>query len=68
MVRDHPDFRLDSGAFEIGNADEPWPTATLPSGISDAEGGIVASQDSLWILTKPNSTLARVDPQSKLDA
>jgi virginiamycin B lyase len=39
-------------------------TATLPVGPADNEGGITASEYSLWIISDANGTLLRVDPAS----
>lgn len=43
-------------------------SATLPIGPTDSEGGIAASDDSIWLIVKTNGgdkngTLARIDPQ-----
>jgi virginiamycin B lyase len=37
-------------------------TATLPVGPADSEGGITASEDSLWLISDANGTLLRIDP------
>lgn len=39
-------------------------TATLHTGVADSEGGIAASEDSVWLVANPNSTLVRIDPNS----
>jgi virginiamycin B lyase len=36
--------------------------ATLPVGPADSEGGITASEDSLWLISDENGTLLRIDP------
>jgi virginiamycin B lyase len=35
---------------------------TLPVGPADSEGGITASEDSVWIVSDENGTLLRIDP------
>ncbi len=37
---------------------------SIKTGVADSEGGIAVSSDSVWLLTKANSTLARIDPMS----
>jgi virginiamycin B lyase len=37
-------------------------TATLPFGPADDEGGITASEDSVWLASDKNGTLLRIDP------
>lgn len=39
-------------------------TATIPVGPADSEGGITASEDSLWLISDANGTLLRIDPAS----
>jgi streptogramin lyase len=36
--------------------------ATLPFGTADDEGGITASEDSIWIVSDKQGTLVRIDP------
>jgi virginiamycin B lyase len=48
--------RVDSATNEI--------IATLPVGPIDSEGGITASDDSIWIVSDENGTLLRIDPAS----
>jgi virginiamycin B lyase len=38
--------------------------ATLPVGPADSEGGITASEDSIWIISDQNGTLLRIDPST----
>ncbi|HET7208921.1 MAG TPA: hypothetical protein VFI95_20250 [Terriglobales bacterium] len=38
--------------------------ATLPIAPAGPEGGIAASGDSIWIVTDPKGTLARIDPSN----
>ena len=35
---------------------------SIKTGVANSEGGIAISTDSVWMLTKPDSTLARIDP------
>jgi YVTN family beta-propeller protein len=37
-------------------------SATIPTGIADSEGSIVAAAGSIWLLTDRKGTLARFDP------
>ena len=37
-------------------------TATIKSGAADIHGSIVASADSIWLLTDTRETLSRIDP------
>ncbi len=39
-------------------------SATLPVGPADSEGGIAASDDSVWPVSDENGTLLRIDPSS----
>lgn len=39
-------------------------TATLLVGPADSEGGITASEDSIWIISCENGTLLRIDPMT----
>jgi virginiamycin B lyase len=39
-------------------------TATLPIGPAGPEGGITASEDSVWIVSDKNGTLNRIDPST----
>jgi virginiamycin B lyase len=36
--------------------------ATIPVGVANSEGGIVASPDAIWMLSDINGTLVRIDP------
>lgn len=36
--------------------------ATVPAGPADTEGGLVASPDSIWMLSEPSGSLLRIDP------
>jgi virginiamycin B lyase len=38
--------------------------AILPFGPADSEGGITASEDSIWLVADENGTLLRIDPQT----
>jgi hypothetical protein len=38
--------------------------AILPFGPADSEGGITASEDSVWLVTDQNGTLLRINPQT----
>ena len=38
--------------------------ATLPFGPADSEGGITASEDSVWLVTNADGTLLRIDPKT----
>jgi YVTN family beta-propeller protein len=37
-------------------------TATIPTGIANSEGGLVAAAGSIWLMTDKQGTLARLDP------
>ncbi len=39
-------------------------SAILPTDVVNAEGGITASSDSIWIVTDKNGTLTRIDPRT----
>ena len=39
-------------------------TATLAAGPADSEGGVTVTDDSVWIVTDKNGTLARIDPST----
>ncbi len=41
-------------------------TATIASGVSHARASIVASADSVWLLTDDKTTLSRIDPEQNL--
>lgn len=38
--------------------------ATFPFGSADSEGGITASEDSVWLVADENGTLLRIDPRT----
>ncbi len=46
--------RIDASTNEV--------VATLPVGPADSEGGITASEDSIWLISDDNGTLLRIDP------
>jgi virginiamycin B lyase len=46
--------RIDAGNNKV--------SATLPVGPADSEGGIAAGDDSVWLVTAKDGTLARIDP------